>query len=79
MHDGSVTGIPIEYLFLIIGGLLSAIYFDVKKDLKSLKRNADTRAITITRMSLALRFVCRKLKIPFDANDDGDDDDSAEG
>lgn len=80
MHDAvttSATGIPVEYLFSIIGALLMLIYLDVKRDLKNLRNNASRRDLVLARVSGALRFVCHKLKIPF-REDDNDDEDSQE-
>jgi len=75
MVSTSATGIPVDYLFLVIGALLSGIYLDVKRDLRTLRNNAQKRDLAISRVTLALRFVCRKLNIPFDANDDSADKD----
>jgi hypothetical protein len=78
MHDAvttSATGIPIEYLFTIIGSLLMLIYLDVKRDLRKLRSNAHKRDLTLARLSTALRFVCRKLNIPFPSDDSENDSD----
>lgn len=70
METTTVTGIPTDYLFLIVGALIGAIYLDIKRELRSLRKDANSRVVTLGRITLALRFVCRKLNIPFDANDE---------
>ncbi|HTV76652.1 MAG TPA: hypothetical protein VMF03_00210 [Steroidobacteraceae bacterium] len=65
MEAHSATGIPVEYLFTVIGVLLTWIYLDMKRELKSLRKNAEMRSVMIDRLRIALSLVCRKLNVPF--------------
>lgn len=78
MHDS--TGIPIEYLFAIIGFLLLGIYGDVKRELRSLKRDGAHRDRNQERFRIALIYVVRHLKVPFAASllDVKDEDDTSD-
>jgi hypothetical protein len=74
----SVTGIPIEWLFGVLGILVSVIYADIKRELRSLNRSAARRELTLERFRIAISLVCRKLNVPFSdiLKGDGDSDTS---
>lgn len=59
----SVTGIPIEYLFAIIGALVVAVYTDLRSSVYRLSKGA-------VRRDRILTLICDKLKIPFNTGDD---------
>lgn len=60
-----VTGIPVETLFELIGALLLIIYADIKRELRSIRRSAETRDKVVERLRIALCFMARTLKVPF--------------
>lgn len=74
VHEQSLTGIPIEYLFTVIGGLITLVYLDVKRELKALRKNAEIRGGQLVRIGTILRIVCSKLRIPYGGDRDDDDD-----
>jgi hypothetical protein len=57
----TVTGIPIEYLFLIIGALVSLLYMDLRRGFSTLNKNGEKRDRLLVR-------ICTKLGISW--NDD---------
>lgn len=57
-----VTGIPIEYLFLMIGALVTAIYAGIRSDLRALKRSAAKRDTLLIR-------ICGKIGVDFIVDD----------
>jgi hypothetical protein len=66
MHEvPTTTGIPIEYLFGLIGILISIIYCDIKRELRKLRTASELRDLAQERFRVALIFICRKLDIPF--------------
>jgi hypothetical protein len=66
----TVTGIPLDVLFSIIGALLVGVYADMKYQLKKLQEDSAKRSGNIIHMRTLLGFICKKLDIPFDANHD---------
>lgn len=58
----SATGIPVEYLFLAIAGLIGIIYADLRSQVKSSAKAGARRDVYLIR-------ICEKLKIHFDPDD----------
>jgi uncharacterized protein (DUF2384 family) len=84
MHESStLTGIPVDALLSVIGVLVGAIYADLKRDLRGLKRAAEKRdehqhrmAQRQSRIAVVLEILCKTLKVPFsDVLRDADDSD----
>lgn len=78
----TMTGIPIDVLFTVIIALIGAVYADIKRELRSLRRNGTNRDLLMERFRIALSYVCQTLHVPFAASLlDGktpQDDDSGE-
>lgn len=61
----SVTGIPIEVLFSIIGTLILLIYADTRRALNQLQKRAEYRDLQIVRIETSLSMVCSELNLPW--------------
>jgi hypothetical protein len=70
----TLTGIPIEVLFAIIGALGMIIYADVKHDLRRLRRASSQRGKSLVYLASILEQVCDKMHIKFRAPSDNEDD-----
>lgn len=55
------TGIPIELLFIALAGLVSVIYWDLKRGQLSQQKKGNRRDILLAR-------ICEKLGIPWDGS-----------
>lgn len=66
----SVTGIPIEWLFLVIGSLGGIVYLDLKHEVRSLHREGRVRSKSIRRLQTTMRDVCNKLHVNYEESDD---------
>lgn len=73
----SATGIPIDYLFLIIGALVMLVYGDLrrqqhnmKKDIDKLREDGEKRTKSLIRISTVFRLICQNLRIPWHDNED---------
>lgn len=68
-----MTGIPVEYLFSIIGAMVALVYLDLRREVKILRKESQGRAVQLTGIRFVLASVCKKLDIPFElrSNDDG--------
>jgi len=58
----SVTGIPIEYLFVVIGALVSVLYWDLRRTLRILYRRGEKRDTLLIK-------ICAKLGIEWQNNE----------
>lgn len=68
----TATGIPIDVLFSLIGVLGSAIYLDIKKDVRILKRESSQRSVTLAKWGVYLRQLCKAAGIPFQTDQEDD-------
>lgn len=59
----TITGIPVELLFLAIAGLVGLLYADLKRGQRSQAKMGRKRDIVLAR-------ICERLGIPFNGNDD---------
>jgi hypothetical protein len=59
----SATGIPVEYLFMLVGILIAGIYADIRAAVFRLQKGA-------TKRDRLLVLVCDRLKIHLDNGDD---------
>lgn len=69
MLSTTVTGIPIEYLFLSIGSLVSGFYALIVHELREIKRNGEQRDRKLDRVQTAVVFICAKLNIEVPPHD----------
>lgn len=69
----SVTGIPIEILFSVIGVLVALIYGDIKYELRRLRKESHERSNAIIQLRMAVSFISQKLGITFDTHDRRED------
>lgn len=58
-----ITGIPLEYLFVVIGALVSVLYWDLRRALRQLMSKGIRRDVLLAR-------ICEKLGIPWNGNGD---------
>lgn len=66
MHGAdTMTGIPIEWLFAAIAGLLGMVYADLKKELRSQTRRGINRDKKTERIRITLGLMCESLKLPY--------------
>lgn len=61
----SITGIPIEWLFAIIGALISGIYLDLKREVKRLRVESQDRGVSLAVLKNSFNNLCKHLKAPF--------------
>lgn len=69
-NSQSVTGIPVEYLFAVIGALLTVVYADIRQAIRALKQEAAKRGRHIRHVESCVRLVCNKLNINYQDADD---------
>jgi hypothetical protein len=60
-----MTGIPVEALFSIIGGMVTLVYLDLRREVRTLRKESQTRTVQLTGIRFILASVCKKLDIPF--------------
>ena len=65
----SLTGIPIEFLFAAIGGMLGLIYADMKRELRTLRKESNARGTSIALIRQSVNSLCNHLKLPFHIED----------
>lgn len=69
----SVTGIPIEYLFTIIGAFGTIIFGFVMRELRQQRRSSDARAASLAYLERYIIKICDKLEIDYrPRHDQGD-------
>jgi hypothetical protein len=71
MHTTSVTGIPIEVLFGIIGGLGMLVYADMRRIMNKLTRESEKRGRQMSVFRVYLSQLCAKSGVHFDERDNG--------
>lgn len=59
----SVTGIPVEWLFGIIGVLVATVYLDLKHEVRTIHREGEKRSTDIEHLRVSVRAIKRKLNI----------------
>lgn len=71
----SLTTIPIEVLFAIIGGLItivgalgSWIGNGIVREIRSLRQESNARGVQLTKQSTILAVICNKLGIPYNSD-----------
>ena len=69
-NSKSVTGIPIDYLFACIAGLITIVYTDIRRAIFALKHEAARRGRHMRHVENAVRLMCHKLHIPYEDTDD---------
>ena len=68
----SVTGIPIEYLFAIVGAMVAGIYLDLRREVRSLRKESIARGTQIALIKQMLNAVCKHIKLPYSVFDEDD-------
>jgi len=72
MGEHSVTGIPVDLMFLALGSLVTLIYLDMRRTMRQLAKESVQRGRSMIRMSTYLELVCQKLGIRY-THTDGED------
>jgi hypothetical protein len=68
----ALTGIPVELLFTIIGTLIVGIYLDLKREVRSLRKESNVRGTSIALIRQAVNAICNHIKLPFHIEDKQD-------
>lgn len=68
MHD-TVTGIPVDLLFLALAALVSAIGGVMWHEIRSLRNESSQRGVHITALRVLVKQVCDKLNISYSDGD----------
>jgi len=71
MDHHTLTGIPIEWLFGALAGLLGIVYASITYQLRQVIRQSARNHVRLVRVTTYLGFMSAKLGVPFR---DGEDD-----
>jgi hypothetical protein len=68
-----ITGIPIEWLLTVIGGLVCAIYASLLYEVRKVRNSGEKRDKRVTVLQANIHAICAKLGIDvFSGDNDGD-------
>jgi len=68
----TLTGIPIEALFAMIGALGSLVYLDIKREVRWLRKESAHRTRVLDSLCAVFHIAAKKLDIPWSPPQDSD-------
>jgi len=69
----ALTGIPIEVLFSLVGGLGLVIYADMKYEIRRLRKQSERRGDQLLHLDGYMSRICDKLGIDYRSHGGEDD------